>query len=68
MVITKTYPPGATLRKTPAFEILRRAVIAIQLLLLVLLVVGRAFGAVGDTHLSHTGTLLAPTQLLSAAS
>ena len=68
MVVTKTYPPGAALRKTPAFEILRRVVIAIQLLLLVVLVAGRTVGAIGDAHLSHTGARsIAPSQLLSSA-
>ncbi len=68
MVITKTDPPGAALRKTPTFDILRRVMIAIQLLLLILLVVGRAFGASADTQLSHTGSRgVAPMQSLSRA-
>jgi hypothetical protein len=68
MVIAKTYLPEAALRKTPAFEILRRIMIAIQLLLLILLVVGRVFGASADTQLSHNESLsIAPMQSLSRA-
>ena len=69
MALAMPYPPGAALPKTRAFEILRRVAIAIQLLLLLLLIVGRAFGAAGDAHLSHTGALgIAPSTLLSSAS
>jgi len=68
MVIAKTYPPGAAPRKTPTFETVRRVVVAVQLLLLVLLLIGRAFGAVSDAHLSHIGSLsVAPSPLLSSA-
>jgi hypothetical protein len=68
MVIAKAAPPGAALRKTPAFDILRRVMIAIQLLLLILLVVGRAFGANADTQLSHSESLsIAPMQSPSRA-
>jgi hypothetical protein len=48
--------------------ILRRAMIGVQLLLLVLLIVGRAFGVAGDTQLAHNNSLtIAPRQALGSA-
>jgi hypothetical protein len=66
MLVTR--PPDAAVRKTRVFEILRGVAIAIQLLLLALLIVGRAFGAVGDSHFSHMAApSVVPRQHLSAA-
>jgi hypothetical protein len=48
--------------------ILRRAMIGVQLLLLVLLIVGRALGASGDADLAHNNLLsIAPRQALGSA-
>ena len=48
--------------------ILRRAMIGVQLLLLVLLIVGRAFGGAGDARLAHNSLLsIAPIEALPSA-
>jgi len=68
MFVSKTYPPGPALPKIRASDVLRRVVVAIELLLLLVLIAGRAFGAVGDAQLVRTGALsVAPSQLLSSA-
>jgi hypothetical protein len=66
MSIINVHP--ATILQEPgsAMRIVRRAAVAIQLALLVLLVVGRAFGAIGDAHLSHSGSLVTPLHVLSS--
>jgi hypothetical protein len=47
---------------------LRRAMIGVQLLLLVLLIVGRTFGAAGDTQRAPNSLLsIAPNQALGFA-
>ena len=60
------HPTVAPQQPGSALLIVRRAAIAIQLALLVLLVVGRAFGAIGDAYLSHGGSLAAPLPVLSS--
>ena len=69
--ITNTSQDRAVLRDMTSFETLRRFVIAIQLLLLVVLVIGRALGGVGDGQLSYRAALtpaalaLPPSRALS---
>ena len=46
--------PTCIQEKKPRFDLLRRTVIAIQLVLLAVLILGRAVSAIGDTHFSHT--------------
>ena len=57
MVITKTSHDRGVLRETTSFEMLRRFVIALQLLLLIVLVIGRALSGVGAGQLSYRAAL-----------
>ena len=61
-------PRATAVRKVRAVEILRGVAVGIQILLLALLIVGRAFGVSADAHSSHGGMLsIVPSAPLSSA-
>lgn len=63
MFLADAHPSAVAPAKTRIFATLRRAMIAIQLLLLLLLLVGRAFGAAADAQRAQSGTpSAAPSQ------